>query len=190
MHLFKNFTKVTLSLITIIGLAVAAALLPSLEKKQTGIFSLSPETEENLAENLANQENIDLLFFTLRPKKSINTDPISRITRPAVDLEELKKQLAANQEASMPKDKIILTENSGSENLIAKVKAIETEQYTIRIAAASKQDTTSCAEIGNANAAEDCKDEITFQKAVTQAKPELCEEIIDSQLKKRCESSF
>jgi len=190
MYLFKNFTKVTISLIVVIGLAIVAALLPATSKKQIGIFSLSSETEENLAENLTDQENIDLLFFTLRPKKSINTNPISRITRPAVDLEELKKQLAANQETSTPKDKIVLTENSASENLITKVKAIETEQYTIRIAAASKQDITSCADIDNTNAAENCKDEIIFQKAITQAKPEFCDEIKDSQLKKRCESSF
>lgn len=186
MYIFKNFTKVTLSLIIIIGLAVAAALLPTTNKKQTGIFSLSSETEKNLIKNLTNQENIDLLFFTLSPKKIINFSiSTPKISRPALD-----NRLTLESEKEIPKDKIILTKDTSSENLAAEIKKMEKQQYETRILASSRSEASLCIEISNQNAAEKCKDEISFQKAIIEAKPGFCNEIKDGQLKKRCEISF
>jgi hypothetical protein len=191
MNSLKPLAQIFLGLIIIVMLAITAAVLPkSSSENSNKLFSIESEKKVNV--DIEKNELLDFLFFTLTPKKIINPynkseiKEVTQISRPLFDLETLKnatKRMAT--ENGDEDNNFILMENQ-----FELIRVMVAQQYDIRVAAAKQQNPTGCMQITNIKAQQKCKNEIIFQKAVVEGKPEWCDEIQTENLKTRCVNSF
>lgn len=186
MEPLNKIIKIVFGLTIVAGLAIAAAILPSSKSSQYELLTVesgSKTNKENQDEKLANQENIDLLVFTLRPKEILNPESIPVKTPTTTTQKKSATENSANKKSNF-------IEKNDSKTFSEKIKAQAAQQYNTRVQAAQKEDTETCSQISSASVAQTCKDEITFQEAITKGNPELCQEIKDAKLKARCEKTF
>jgi len=176
-------------------LAITASFLPSGKTKNTNtdqnLNVLYPNTINSL---IPNEEITDLLSFKLRPAQiTPQAKKVARVLPSLFDTIDTNTTLAQEDITSLgiseSIEKFILS-SENSNKIILSIAKINQDRFTFREKAIRETNLEDCENIDNKKMAENCRNEVNFQKAILMGNLSLCEKVTNKKLRNRCKRNF
>ena len=182
-------TIITFSIIALVLAGIAAFLPHDEDAKIVDNFRVDYEIGGlSIPTSISGKENLfDFLKFELNP---VEVGPIEKIVRSRQPISQ--KIALPNEDQTVeliksPSSSVVVIADNSTE-IFAQLQAFLEEANEIRAAVVKSENPDDCDLIENAVAARSCRNEIYFQKAISEKDVSLCAEIANYRSRSRCEN--